>query len=88
MRGCSSLIDFFIEKVAMVNNRNYAGNTALHYCANKGHEEAVALLLRKGSVVNSRNGTGWTVSERARDVRHGAGESIDTRAFRRVLRHS
>ena len=62
MRGHTDLINLFIEKSAMVNNRNHAGNTALHYASNKGHNPAVALLVSKGSVVNSKNGNGWTVS--------------------------
>ena len=44
----------------IVNNKNFAGDTALHYAANKGHNEALRLLLMRGAVIDSRNGNGWT----------------------------
>lgn len=45
-----------VEGGADVNDRDYAGNTALHDAALKGHYEIVKLLLDHGAIIDIRSG--------------------------------
>lgn len=45
-----------IEKGANVNDADYAGNTALHEAALRGHTEIVELLLDNGAILDVQNG--------------------------------
>lgn len=43
---------------AEVNDRDYAGNTAIHEAALKGHTRIVDLLLKNGALIDIRSGQG------------------------------
>jgi ankyrin repeat protein len=43
-----------------VDEKDYMGETSLHYAADKGHKEIVSLLIAKGADVNTRDDVGRT----------------------------
>lgn len=47
-----------LEMNVHVNDRDYAGNTAIHDAALKGHENIVELLLDHNAIIDIRSGTG------------------------------
>ena len=70
-----------------VNGKDYYGETALHYAADKGHKEIVELLIANGADVNAKLMYGTTPLDSAykkqiRDLlrKHGGktGEELET----------
>ena len=70
-----------------VNAKDYYGETALHYAADKGHKEIVELLIANGADVNAKLMYGTTPLDSAykkqiRDLlrKHGGktGEELET----------
>lgn len=58
--GHVEIVDFLIERGAVVDIQNVADETPLHYAAALGHSEVVKLLVEKGASLNLRTITGET----------------------------
>jgi ankyrin repeat protein len=58
-------VKFYSSFPGLLNAKDHAGETALHWCADEGFTEAASLLLSVGADVNSTNGLGQTPAIRA-----------------------
>jgi ankyrin repeat protein len=84
------VVRLLIEVGANINGTGAEGDTALHYAAEQGYEDMVALLLDKGAHANSRDHYGRTPLMRACGwghlgvvemlVEHMQGKGLDERA--------
>jgi cyclase len=58
--GHVEIVEFLIERGAVVNSKNVADETPLHYAAALGHCEVVKLLIEKGALLNPKTILGET----------------------------
>ena len=54
------IIDFLAALRVSLTHRDKLGNSALYYAVNRGHVDAVEVLIEKGSLINSENRRGIT----------------------------
>lgn len=72
--GHAEIVEFLIERGAVVDSQNVADETPLHYAAALGQSEVVKLLVAKGASLNPKTITGETPLHYSADL--GQFESV------------